>query len=119
MIKKNLSVRVSQEVHAYLSEHYPNVHAGAKEVMESFPSLRDETIKEMNGTFTDEEIGVLRQIEQEIPVSDNRGSRRMWEARIADAFDANSYDVDFTELISKIRGITPFERFILRQNLYY
>jgi hypothetical protein len=43
----------------------------------------------------------------------------MWEARIADAFDTNSYDVDFAELISKIRGITPFERFILRQNLYY
>ena len=117
-MKINTTLRIDDNAIKYYKDNYKSNHAGCVLAVESFPYLRDETIKLLEGKFESNELKFMTEASNGFKINPKElTSRRHWEAEIADYYDASGSNVEFTSLISKIRELSPIERFVLRETI--
>ena len=118
-MKINTTLRIESDAIQYYKEKYKTNHAGCVLAVESFPYLREETLRIIEGKFTEEEINYLKNSSPSKISSKDMTSRRHWEAEIYDYYEngeGNSVnEEDIVLVIRKIRQLSPFERFVLRE----
>ena len=117
-MKVNTTLRIESDAIGYYRDNYRTNHAGCVLAVESFPYLRDESMKILEGKFTNEEVIYLEKASAKKLSPKDMASRRHWEAEIGDYFEKTIDDsIDFANIIGKIRELSPLERFILRESI--
>ena len=119
-MKINTTLRIDSNAIEYYKNKYKTNHAGCVRAVEVFPFIREESLKLLEGKFNDEELIFLEKASPKYKISSkDLASRRHWEAEIGDYYES-SYDtsVNFTKLIEKIRELSPFDRFVLREMMW-
>ena len=115
-MKINTTLRIESDTIQYYKDKYRTNHAGCVLAVESFPYLREESLKLLEGKFTEEELNYLQKASPSKISSKDMTSRRHWEAEIGDYYESGGdTSVDFATLIVKIRELSPLERFTLRE----
>lgn len=115
-MKINTTLRIDSNAIEYYKDKYKTNHAGCVRAVESFPYIREESLKLLEGKFSDEEMFYLEKASPSKISSKDMTSRRHWEAEIGDYYESgNDTSINFAKLIEKIRELSPFERFILRE----
>mgnify|MGYP003679685099 CR=1 FL=1 len=117
-MKINTTLRIESDAIQYYKEKYKTNHAGCVLAVESFPYLREESLKILEGKFTEEQLNHLKKSSPSKISSKDMASRRHWEAELGDYYESGVGSIEehkIVNIISKIRELSPFERFILRE----
>ena len=101
--------------------NFKNLFTGTRIILEAIPSLRDSSVKQIQGIFTLVELDFLNHVDQNKKIEPKElSSRRNWEATIADYYDDEGSlykDIDIKDLLSKMRKMHPFDLFVIRELL--
>lgn len=122
-MKDTVSTRISGNARLYYIENYKNIFSAARLFLEAIPILREETKLALNKVLTAEELSfIVTAHKGEKFEGKELASRRSFESFLADYWEQNATyfgrDIDFSALINKIRDLSAFERFILRELAY-
>ena len=122
MNQNSISTRVSEITISYLDSNYKNKFQGARMCLESYPVLREESIKNIKGIYNAEELALLVFAHKgENLNGKDLAARRKFEVMIADYYEDNKdlhITVDFADFIGRVRKLGCMERFVLRELTY-
>ena len=118
-MKVNTTLRIDDNAIQYYKDNYKSNHAGCVLAVEGYPHLREEALTLLKDKFGPQETKFLKNASHNGKISPRQlASRRHWEAEIGDYYESgNDTSINFAKLIEKIRELSPFERFILREML--
>ena len=121
-MQPTISTRISDQSKQYLEDNYKNVFNGARLMLEAFPVLHKEARKSLVRVFETDEIAFLISAHKGDKLTGKQlASRRHFEGYIADYWEENQKtytDLDFPELVKKIRELGCFERLCVREIVY-
>lgn len=117
-MKINTTLRIDGNAIEYYKDNYKSNHAGCVLAVESFPYLRDEATKLLDGIFTPNELKFMADASNGSKINPKEmTSRRHWEAEIGDYYESHQSNVQLSPLIVKIRELSPMERLVLRESI--
>ena len=121
-MKKNTTIRISENSIKYYTENYRTNHAGCVIACEGYPKLREEAIRNLQSwnLFGESELEHLKKASKLVNSSrSNMSSLKLWEAEVYDYFSSESKLTEnkFKIIIQKLRELPLMERFVLRESV--
>lgn len=121
-MKKNTTIRISENSIKYYTENYRTNHAGCVIACEGYPKLREEAIRNLQSwnLFGKSELEHLKKAAKLVNSNrSNMSSLKLWEAEVYDYFSSESIltEKKFKIIIQKLRELPLMERFVLRESV--
>lgn len=115
--KIQIAYRIWENSLRFSDEYFPNRKQGGEYIMEAFPSLFREALREMKGFFNQEELSLIVDIEnghQPTPqIAHNKGIiRSVLDGIEMDRLD-EKWGVDKGEMLKKLKSLTFFQCAVL------
>ncbi len=120
-MKKNTTIRISENAIQYYTDNYRTNHAGCVIACEGYPKLREQALRNLNSwnIFSKEELSHLRKASKLVAIDkSNIASLKLWEAEVYDYFNSSSLsESKFKIIIEKLRELPLMEMFVLRESI--
>ncbi len=120
-MKKNTTIRISENAIQYYSDNYRTNHAGCVIACEGYPKLREQALRNLKSwnIFSKEELNHLKKASKLVAIDkSNIASLKLWEAEVYDYFNASSLSENkFKIIIQKLRELPLMEMFVLRESI--
>ena len=120
-MKKNTTIRISENAIQYYSDNYKTNHAGCVIACEGYPKLREQALRNLSSwnIFSKEELNHLKKASGLVAIDkSNIASIKLWEAEVYDYYSASTLSENkFKIIIQKLRELPLMEMFVLRESI--
>ena len=120
-MKKNTTIRISENAIQYYSDNYKTNHAGCVIACEGYPKLREQALRNLSSwnIFSKEEVNHLKKASKLVAIDkSNIASIKLWEAEIYDYYSSSPLsEPKFKIIIQKLRELPLMEMFVLRESI--
>ena len=120
-MKKNTTIRISENSIKYYTDNYKTNHAGCVIACEGYPRLREEALRNLKrwSIFGKEELEHLKKASKLVSIDkSNIASLKLWEAELYDYYNRSGLDENkFKIIIEKLRELPLMEMFVLRESI--
>ena len=120
-MKKNTTIRISENAIQYYSDNYKTNHAGCVIACEGYPKLREQALRNLSSwnIFSKEEVNHLKKASKLVVIDkSNIASIKLWEAEIYDYYSSSPLsESKFKIIIQKLRELPLMEMFVLRESI--
>ena len=120
-MKKNTTIRISENAIQYYSDNYKTNHAGCVIACEGYPKLREQALRNLSSwnIFSKEELNHLKKASRLVAIDkSNIASIKLWEAEVYDYYSASTLSENkFKIIIQKLRELPLMEMFVLRESI--
>lgn len=114
MEKKIVAPRIREGAKNWYAENFATTNAGVVFILESFPELYKRALLEIKGRFSREELLLIVDVYNATALTPGMP---MLDAQVSDGIALDSlhkkWEIDGSELVKKITGLTSFQSAIL------